>query len=118
MKKVVLNGCFGGFGLSQKAYEYLGLEWDGFGHCDDFDRDDKTLVACVEALGEEANGDDANLIIEEYDDENYTYYIDDYDGLETLVTEPLVREDKLRDKSLYGIMDYLSALGINVRRTS
>ena len=31
MKKVVLNYRFGGYELSKKAYEFLGLPWDGFG---------------------------------------------------------------------------------------
>lgn len=26
--KVVINKCYGGYGLSKKAYEFLGIEWD------------------------------------------------------------------------------------------
>ena len=32
MKKVVLNGCYGGFSLSEKAYNFLNIAWDGYGY--------------------------------------------------------------------------------------
>lgn len=27
--KVVINKCYGGFGLSKEAYKFLGLKWTG-----------------------------------------------------------------------------------------
>lgn len=83
--KVVINKCFGGFGLSQKAYEFLGLEWDGYGYkYNDYDkRTDTRLVECVEALGEEASGTFANLKVVDIPDD-IKWEIDYYDGIETI----------------------------------
>lgn len=30
--KVVINRRFGGFGVSKEAYDFMGLEWDGYGY--------------------------------------------------------------------------------------
>ena len=63
--KVVVNKCFGGFGLSERAYEFLGLEWDGYGYkYNDYDlRTDAKLIECVETLGEKADGRFARLVV-------------------------------------------------------
>jgi hypothetical protein len=46
MAKVVVNRCWGGFGLSQEAYKELGLEWDGYGYAyrEEEKRSDHKLV--------------------------------------------------------------------------
>lgn len=75
--KVVINRCYGGFGFSEKAMEFLGVgsEWP------DIARNDPKLVECVEKLGEEANGTYAELkVVEIPDDVNWK--IGEYDGLE------------------------------------
>lgn len=75
--KVVINRCYGGFGLSEKAMKFLRVdsEWP------DIARNDPKLVECVEKLGEEANGAYAELkVIEIPDDVNWE--IGEYDGLE------------------------------------
>ncbi|MDY6834171.1 MAG: hypothetical protein SVY53_05150 [Chloroflexota bacterium] len=79
--KVVINRDYGGFGLSEKAYEELGLEWDGFGYEYFYDRSDPKLVAVVEKLGEEANGRFAKLKVVEIPDD-VEWEISDYDGME------------------------------------
>lgn len=83
--KVVINSCFGGFSLSEKAYEYMGIPWDGHGHA--FwrynERTDPKLVECVEALGDEANGWAAELKVVEIPD-GIEWVLDDYDGIETI----------------------------------
>lgn len=83
--KVVINDCYGGFCLSREAYEYLGLSWDGFGFAYDNDkmRASEALVACVEALGDRANGMCARLKVVEIPDD-VSWYIDEYDGLEII----------------------------------
>lgn len=84
--KIVVNKCFGGFCLSKAAYEYLGLEWDGYGFkYDDYDkRADPKLVECVERLGEDvASGRYANLKVVEIPD-GIEYEISNYDGMETI----------------------------------
>jgi len=83
--KVVINGCYGGFGLSDKATD-LYKELAATEYTYDFEwnlknRNDANLVKVVEMLGEEANGDFAELkIIEIPDDVNWTVL--NYDGWE------------------------------------
>lgn len=120
--KVVINRCYGGFGLSAKAFELWlkkkGKKWveknshgcyftipskeydrickkcweedrdyrnvnnKGYVLSDrDIPRNDKTLVEIVEKLGEEANGDCANLGIIEIPD-GIEFTIEEYDGME------------------------------------
>ena len=109
--KVVINTEFGGFGLSNKAFELLlqrkGIEYEvvkgktfGFeresyyvkGHANDdnfylsdydfYDnRSDADLVSVVEELGESANGHAANLKIVEIPD-GIEWFIHEYDGRE------------------------------------
>lgn len=116
MAKVVLNKCYGGFSLSEKAYEFLGLPWNGYGYAytDYGERTDPKLIECVEALGEEANGRYAELEIEEYDDYNYDYSIHVYDGIESLELIPKVHKSKLRTMTTDEIADYLTSIDITV----
>lgn len=79
--KVVINRCWGGFDLSDKAvamFKALGGEKL---HC--CERDNPILVKVVETLGEEANTEYSSLKIVEIPDD-VDYYIDDYDGMETI----------------------------------
>lgn len=78
--KVVINTCFGGFGLSDAGLdlykEKSGLDID---HPYDIERNDPLLVQVVEELGEMANGSYAKLkVVEIPDDIEWT--IEDYDG--------------------------------------
>lgn len=114
MKKVVLNYCFGGYGLSKKAYEFLGLPWDGFGYAYEDDRDNPKLVECVETLGREANGYFAELAVEEYDDYNYTCEIGEYDGYESLGLTPIVHKSKIETMTVNEIIEYLTSINIRV----
>ena len=81
--KVVINRCYGGFCLSEKAYEYLGIPWDGYGYeyRDEEYRDNPKLVECVEKLGEEANGTFAELKVIDIPD-GVEWEIEEYDGME------------------------------------
>lgn len=89
--KIVINRCYGGYSLSKKAYKELGLEWDGWGHVysgrdgGDEERATPELVAVVEKLGEEANGECARLGVIEIPD-GIDWEIEEYDGKE-LVAE-------------------------------
>jgi len=78
--KVVINDCYGGFGLSKEAYEMLGLEWDGYGYAD-ISRTDTRLVECVEKLAEKANGAHANLKVIDIPDD-IKWNIETHDGRE------------------------------------
>jgi hypothetical protein len=105
MTKVVYNACYGGFGLSIEAMDrmvelgYKGLELNpkyGSGkksisnyykYYGDYNipRHDPILVQVVEELGEKANGNCADLQIEEV---YGSYRIDEYDGNESVMTAP------------------------------
>lgn len=84
VRYVVINNCYGGFGLSDKAVtEYrklAGLSENDFQHRD-LPRDDPYLVKVVKDLGPKANGAHANLkIVEIPGDVNW--HIEEYDGNE------------------------------------
>lgn len=82
-REIVINECFGGFSLSEAAYEELGLKWDGFGYIfnDDEYRDCQALVSVVKKLKEKSWGGCAELkIVEVPDDMKWT--IEEYDGKE------------------------------------
>lgn len=110
MMKVVINRCFGGFGLSNEAMErVLDLkqiayykETDKYNNiyyytkaqnenevdneyiyeCD-FERNDPALIQAVEEFGEKANGPHASLKIINIPD-GIEWYVDEYDGRETV----------------------------------
>ncbi len=104
--KIVINSDFGGFGLSDEAFErYLELKGIEFarvsrafggadyyeaGHVEedghylsvyDIERNDPDLIRVVEELGGEANGNYSSLKIVEIP-EDVEWEIDEYDGME------------------------------------
>lgn len=81
MQKIVINKCYGGFGISKEACEHMGLTWDEYGHADSIARDDIRLIAAVEELQEIANGLDAELKVVEIPD-GVKWEIDASDGME------------------------------------
>jgi hypothetical protein len=98
--KILINACYGGFGLSDEAIMMYGdvKKWnlqkhgtcwymdgiqdnDHFVSCYSIPRDDRELIAVVEALGEKASGEFSRLrIVEIPDDVNWE--IHEYDGKE------------------------------------
>ena len=89
--KIVINDCYGGFGLSKEAYEFMGIDYEQFGtfyHSVNGDpaRNDPKLVECVETLGHRASGRFACLKVIEIPDD-VKWKIEDYDGLESVVEE-------------------------------
>lgn len=109
MPKIVVNACFGGFGLSDQAVlryaEIKGInlvklpssfstyrfDWWIDGVRDDehyfydghLERDDPILVQVVEELGDNSWGDFAQLRIADVPDD-VEWEIDEYDGIETV----------------------------------
>lgn len=79
--KVVINVCFGGFDLSPKALEFLGLNEDENAYYGDMDRTSPDLVRCVETLGDEASGFCSQLKVVEIPDD-VKWEIANYDGNE------------------------------------
>jgi hypothetical protein len=108
--KVAINRCYGGFGISDPAFEKLltlkGIEFDSVpadshlignsyylkGHVgedehylSEYDmtsnRDDPDLIAVLEEMGKEAWGWAAEIVIVEVPDD-VKWHIDEYDGIE------------------------------------
>lgn len=140
MKEVVLNNCYGGFCVSKEGilevlkrkgltviketgdkilYRFLASDGNEYGKFS-FDREDAELIAAIKECGSKFMSDSyASLEVEEYDDENFTYWIDEYDGIETLMLDPIVSESKLANcKNIEEIMDYLESLDIRVKRSA
>lgn len=84
VRYVVINTCYGGFGLSPRAWdEYTklaGAKERDF-HDRDIPRDDPYLVKVVKELGMGANGAHANLKIVEIPGD-VAWHIAEYDGNE------------------------------------
>jgi len=83
-RKVVINRCFGGFGLSDLARvaiaERKRVKVDDFSVYD-LERDDCDLVTVVEGLGEKANDRFSDLKVVEIP-ADVQWEIAEYDGLE------------------------------------
>lgn len=93
MNKVVINNCYGGFGLSEAAIARLveeGIEASEFSPgCP---RHDPRLVRVVEELGQRADGPYARLLVAEVNEDRY--FISEYDGMESVVTPSMMRWTK------------------------
>jgi len=84
MRKIVINNCHGGFGLSEKAMQLykdrMCIRDIDFSHWF-IPRDCETLVQIVQELGKKADGNFSELGIVEVPEE-VEWQIDDYDGQE------------------------------------
>ncbi len=80
--KVVINRCYGGFGLSKEAEaKYAALTSKEEVWSFELERNDPVLIQIVEELGEAANGGYAELKIVEIPDD-VEWQIQEYDGIE------------------------------------
>ena len=89
MKKVVINDCYGGFGLSEQAmimYRRLAGKKKVKLYDRDIQRDDPFLIQVVETLGRSADGYCARLKIVEIP-EDVKFIIEEYDGAEWVAEE-------------------------------
>ena len=104
--KVVYNNCFGGFAISRACAERMAklgskeaqqmikddVDYPSdpsigfYGFLSDTPRHDSILVQAVEELGEDASGSMSDLRIHELSGDKY--FIDVYDGSETVVEPP------------------------------
>lgn len=82
-QKIVINVCYGGFGLSEAAeLKYLELAGKPLGEMRwEIARNDPTLVKVVEQLGAAANGQHAKLKIVEIP-RYVKWTVCEYDGME------------------------------------
>jgi len=93
--KILLNKCFGGFGLTKAVFKELGIDWDGHGFMENEDmgiesndymayRYDERLIAAVEKVGlKESTASLAELRIVEIPD-GIDFEFDEYDGIESV----------------------------------
>ena len=82
--QIVINSCYGGFGLSDKALDmYKQLSNKSEVYSFELDRTDPILIQVVEALGAEADGRFAKLRIIEIPDD-IEWEITEYDGIESV----------------------------------
>lgn len=96
--KIAINDCYGGFVVSKAVYEELGMKWDGYGYPSNKDfgiednnyrayRSHPKLIQAIEKIGcKKASGKLAKIRIAEVPDDA-KWYIDDYDGIETINEE-------------------------------
>lgn len=82
--KIILNKCYGGFGISDEALRMAGItdadEWE----YDDL-RINPEVIKAVETLGENANDGYSNLVVVEISDAATDWEVDEYDGYETMI---------------------------------
>jgi hypothetical protein len=79
--KIVINTCWGGFSLSNKALSTLGVEY-----AFDVERMDSALVALVEADPDGTGGPHSELKVVEIPD-GIAYWIKNYDGMEHIAEQ-------------------------------
>lgn len=110
-KEVVINACYGGYGLSDKADRYLANKYG----CDgkNLDRDDERLIECVKMLGENAGGSCAELAIETIP-ACYSFDVEEYDGFESIRLKPkkAVIKELVLANDIDSLIDYLDAIGL------
>ena len=93
--KLVINRCYGGFGLSEKAESIL-LMILGEDGSNEMERHNPIFVALVENMGEAVNGSFAKLEVVEIED-GLDYDIEEYDGYESVSEYVSVYEHELRN---------------------
>ena len=82
MKKIVINECFGGFGLSESGLAlYNQITNQELKNGDEVLRDNPALIEVVETLGKKSWGYCAKLKIVKIPD-NVEWEIEEYDGME------------------------------------
>ena len=88
MNKIVINTDYGGFGISDKAWEWMinnDLEEKYHYDCLKIPRHHPLLIKCINKFGEGFTGSPgASLAITEIN--SNTYRIVEYDGLESIET--------------------------------
>lgn len=107
--KVLVNGCFGGYGYSKEFVEYCKLNG-----IDKMGRDNQEMIALAESFGGNISGDYARLYVEEIED-GLDYYVDEYDGNESIHTFLPVTVEELAmglSKNKLELLNYTSNIQI------
>ena len=80
--KMIINDCYGGFGIRMDILEKLKLT--AYSEGDDVIRSNPQLIKMIEA-GEDISDSYAKLKVVEIPDESTDWYLDEYDGLESVI---------------------------------
>lgn len=89
--KMVINKCYGGFGVSDTLIEYWREQHPEedtgnlFPYMFHEKRIDPDFVSLVQHLGKDANGHASNLVIVDIPDDATDWMIDEYDGFERII---------------------------------
>ena len=78
--KMIINVCFGGFGIRDEVMERLGLTSQD----SEETRTNPNLIALIES-GEDVSDEFAELKVVTLPDDCTDYYIDEYDGNESII---------------------------------
>ncbi len=78
--KMIINDCYGGFGVRQEVLDEL--ELNGFS-----EEELRTAARLIEEIenGKDVSDDCAELKVVEIPDDSTDYYLDEYDGLESVI---------------------------------
>lgn len=81
--EVVINSCYGGFGLSEEALKYMGIPYKvnkyGLLEYEEPKRTDERLIKCVKELGKKACAEYSELRVIKIPN-NIEWSIESYDG--------------------------------------
>ncbi len=89
----VINTCFGGFGISDKAKKLTGLDKLSSSELHNIARNDKRLVEAVKKLGKEASDKHAELVAVKLKPAT-KYVIYEFDGMESICEDHKVFDHK------------------------
>lgn len=83
--KIIINKDFGGFGINEDVYKACAIPEDISYHSDTL-RTNAALISFIETYGaDSANTLCSDLAVVEIPDNATDYYIEEYDGKETLL---------------------------------
>lgn len=79
--RMVINCCYGGYGLSEECLKYIGVSEEN-----EIERSDSRLLAFIKEFGAEAaSASYSDLAVVEVPDEATDWMLDEYDGAESVI---------------------------------
>jgi hypothetical protein len=104
--KVIINSCYGGFSINESVASRFGIEDRYAGpYSNESVRTHAELIALIES-GEYEDEISSSLEVIVVP-ENYGYYINEYDGYESLVLKPLKSEIIRLSGDAESLVEYL-----------
>lgn len=85
--EILLNSSYGGFGLSEKARDYMNLSKEDEYNYSSNGRSSKELLECFKELGDDFSSDHVKIVrVDLYD--IMRGYVHNHDGLESITYSP------------------------------